>query len=148
MQELSVPSGRYKPFLPNDTTVPPRQNLGMNKLMSNEERGRAALARFRELMDDLSFDEDTAMDFVYEIAGRPADLGKKAIKQWYSRGGIPPYAVFNIAAALGIDVSWLGGSDYISKEKAIQKGGPYHRELERVAKIRAEAWAKRPRKIG
>lgn len=113
--------------------------------MDSEQRGAAAFRRLQELLDDLAYDEEAAINYVFDIAGKPAEIGEKAIKQWFSRKAIPAYAIFNLAEALGVDVTWLAGSDRISKEKAILKGGPYHREIDRVERIRADFAAKRPR---
>ena len=113
--------------------------------MDSEQRGAAAFRRLQELLDDLAYDEDAAINYVFDIAGKPAEIGEKAIKQWFSRKSIPAYAIFNLAEALGIDVTWLAGSARISKEKAILRGGPYHREIERVERIRAEMAHRRVR---
>lgn len=118
----------------------------MTDFMPQNTRAEAAYARFMELVTDLAMSEDAAVDYAHEFGVATKDTTRKAIKQWFARKEIPAYAVFNLAAAMGIDVGWLGGFNRISKEKAIHKGGYYQRELERIERIRAEMAAKTPRK--
>ena len=118
----------------------------MTDFMPHKTRAEAAYARFMELAADLAMSEDAAVDYAYEFGVETKDTTRKAVKQWFARQTIPPFAVFNIASAMGIDVGWLGGFNRISKEKAIHKGGYYQRELERIGRIRAEIAAKNPRK--
>lgn len=113
--------------------------------MPQDARAEAAYARFQELVADLAMSQDAAMDYAYEVGVGNKEIGKKAVKQWFSRKAIPAYAVFNIAAAMGVDVAWLGGSNRVTKEKAIHKGGWYQREIERIDRLRAELTEKKPR---
>lgn len=120
----------------------------MTEFMAQDDRAKAAYARFRELMDDLAWDEEEALETAYKFGVDTKQIGKKAVKQWFDRKVIPPYAVFNMAAAMGIDVAWLGGFQSVEKEKAIRKGGWFYAERERFKRIRAGIEAKRGRKAG
>lgn len=133
---------------PKDKTHSDQQYQIMVGFMDSDQRGTVAFERFRELLDDLSIGDEAAMAFAFEAAGKPGGIGEKAVKQWFSRKTIPPYAIFNLAEALGIDVTWLAGSDRITKEKAIHKGGAYYRELERVERIRAEFASRQGKRTG
>lgn len=145
-QELFVPFSRSAGFRHGDTIRPLPDNRAMTDFMPQNTRAEAAYARFMELAADLAMSEDAAVDYAYEFGVVTKDMTRKAVKQWFARKQIPPYAVFNIADAMGIDVGWLGGFNRISKEKAIRKNGYYFKELERIERIRAEVAAKNPRK--
>ena len=97
-------------------------------------------------MADLAMSPEAALDYAYKAGVGTREIGKKAVKQWFARKAIPAYAVFNIAAAMGIDVAWLGGSNRVSKEKAVHKGGFYHHEIDRIERLRHEFAAAKPRR--
>lgn len=118
----------------------------MTDFMAQEDRAKAAYARFRELMDDLAWDDVEALETAYKFGVDTSKIGKKAVKQWFDRGAIPAYAVFNIAAAMDVDASWLAGSDKITKDKAIRKGGWYSAEKDRFERLRPRYEGKKPRK--
>jgi len=144
-QELFVPFPRMTALPRGDSGRPTPDNRSMTEIMPQDARAEAAYARFQELVADLAMSQDAAQAYAYEFGVGSKEMSKKAVKQWFARQQIPAYAVFNLAAAMGIDVAWLGGSDRISKERAIHKGGYYYREMERIARLRAELTAKKPR---
>jgi hypothetical protein len=147
-QELFVPPNRHSPSRHGDTSMVHRENAGMTKQMSKDERGAVAFARFRELMADLELTEADAIALAFNLVGKEANIGKKAVEQWFKRGAIPPYLVFNLAFALGIDVNWLAGASSITKEKAVHKHGYYHTDRERVVRLKAELLGKQRRQAG
>ena len=55
----------------------------------SDEISKVALARFLELMADMGWDENYAVDELYTEIGQPLDHSKKMIRQWFERG-IPP----------------------------------------------------------
>lgn len=147
-QELSVPSAPHSPFRWGDRPPPSTENRGMTKIMTSEQRAAIAFTRLKELMDDLGYSEELAISYIYNRAGEDSEIGKKAVKQWYSRSSIPPYMIFTLADVLGVDVGWLGGSDRLTKARAIQKDGFYENEMARLVLVRAEERGHRPKKAG
>lgn len=97
---------------------------------ASDEISKVALVRFLELMADMGWDEDYAVDQLYEEIGQPLEHSKKMIGQWFARG-IPPGHIFNISTVFGIDAGWLAGQSHLDKAKAIRPSGLYAREVGR-----------------
>lgn len=112
----------------------------MAKLMNQEERGRVALERLLELMADMGWTEDWAIEELHAEIGEPLGLGKKATEAWFlpDRRSIPAHMIFNVAVILGVDVAWLAGETTLTKAEAADgHRGLYHREFQREARRRA-----------
>jgi len=129
-QELSVPNVVLVRFQANDNDAKASHRSGM-AVKASDEISKVALARFLELMADMGWDEDYAVDQLYEEIGQPLESSKKMIRQWFERGGIPAAQIFNISTVFGVDAGWLGGQGHLDKAKAIRASGLYAREVER-----------------
>ena len=129
LQERFVPNVVLIQFHANDN----REEAAHRRRMSvkvSDEISKVALARFLELMADMGWNEDYAVDQLYAEIGQPLEHSKKMIGQWFSRG-IPPAHIFNISTVFGIDAGWLAGQSHLDKAKAIRASGLYAREVER-----------------
>lgn len=91
-----------------------------------------AFVRFRELMADMGWRDDTAITQLYREIGRPLGNTEKSVKMWFDRRTIPAAQIFNISTVFGIDPAWLAGTGTISKEEATDPHGLYAREMDRV----------------
>lgn len=91
-----------------------------------------AFRRFRELMDDMGWRDDTAIKNLFREIARPLEQGEKSIKMWFDRQEIPGGQIFNVATVFGIDPGWLAGTNNLSKEEATDPHGLYGREMDRV----------------
>lgn len=116
-------------FLANDN-VPKARNLRGMAVRDQDEISETAMTRLRELLADMGWDEDTAIEEIYEEFGKPLDIGKKAIENWFLRNAIPPAHIFNLSTFLGVAAGWIAGQPGLEKEDAIQRG-LYLREVER-----------------
>lgn len=131
MQELFVPPVLYLLFQANDNdegAVNPR----FMAVIDPEQISATAFRRFRELMADMGWRDDTAIKNLYREIGRPLGVGEKAVKMWFDRQKIPGGHIFNIAIVFGIDAGWLAGSNNLSKAEATDPHGLYGREMDRV----------------
>jgi hypothetical protein len=128
-QELPVPTIVHIRFHANDNRKEAGNRWGM-AVKETDEISKVALARFLELMADMGWDEDYAVDQLYEEIGQPLESSKKMIEQWFTRG-IPPGHIFNISTVFGIDAGWLAGQAHLDKAKAIRASGLYAREVSR-----------------
>jgi hypothetical protein len=129
-QELHVPAVVHIRFQANDNHKEAGNHWRM-AVKETDEISKIALARFLELMADMGWDEDYAVDQLYEEIGQPLENSKKMIRQWFERGGIPPAQIFNISTVFGIDAGWLAGQNHLDKTKAIRASGLYAREVGR-----------------
>lgn len=130
-QELFVPLGGPWQFQPDDTDEKGWNPPHMAIIKTQEEQATTAFARFHELLADIGWKEEWALDFLIKEIAAPLGHGDKSVRQWYTRGEIPPTHVFNIGEAFGIIPSWLVGQTHLTKVQAIVPGGLYEREMER-----------------
>lgn len=100
----------------------------MSAPLPNEERARIAFQRLMELLEDMGWSEEYAIDEFYESIAKPLDQGKKSIKQWFERQAVPLASAFNVAECLGVDIAWLGGTPGVPKRT---RPGLYEREVKR-----------------
>lgn len=131
LQELSVPTVAHLLFHVNDND----EKTGNRRVMpviDPKKISETAFARFRELMTDMGWRDDTAIKNLYREIARPLGVGEKAVKMWFDRREIPAGHIFNVALVFGIDASWLAGTSNLTKEEATDPHGLYGREMDRV----------------
>jgi hypothetical protein len=130
-------------FQPSDSDPSADNGPGM---MTAAQRGKAAFERLLELLPDMGWDEDIAIDEIYDELGEASEVGRKAVEMWFNaeRRSLPPYVIFNLGPWLGVDIAWLAGEPGITKEQATAgRRGLYHKEVRRE-KRRAGPKPRRP----
>lgn len=131
LQELFVPHAPLNLFLANDNAERVRNRAGM-AVLDPDKISETAFLRFRELMTDMGWRDDTAIKNLYREIGRPLGQTEKSIKMWFDRQSIPGGQIFNVSLTFGINAEWLAGTSSLSKEEATDPHGIYGREMDRV----------------
>lgn len=86
-----------------------------------------ALERLRDILSDLKWTDEIAIDVIHQELNDHFKITKKAVEHWFIRG-IPGEHIFNISSIFGVDAGWLGGQSHMTKKKAIRLNGRYDRE--------------------
>lgn len=113
-----------------DDAGPKGGNAPEMRALSAEQITSTAFTRFCELLADMGWDENDALETLTEEIGQPLQLGEKGFKQWFDRQTIPAWHIFNVSAVFGVEAGWLAGQPSVSKDEAIRPG-LYRRELRR-----------------
>jgi hypothetical protein len=106
----------------------------MDEIKDVEERGSVAFQRLQEMLRDMEWTEDWAIEELYRTIGEKLGATKKSIEQWFGRRSIPAIHIFNVAVAFGVSSDWLAGLPGRRKVDGIVPGGLYAREVERARK--------------
>ena len=132
-QELLVPVARNNLLRRSDTSRSGTHHNGMgsNKL-AKSEWGQLVVARLRELLDNMGWEEETFVENTYKGLG----VTKKAVEKYFTVNSVPAFSIFFFSEYLGISTDYLMcRTDNLAK--AIDKHGLYARESKREARVRA-----------
>lgn len=123
-------------FYVDDSPLKVRSVRLVPVIKTQKELSKTALERFQDVLTQMEWTEEWAIDLLWEDAGPQLKLkSKKAIEHWLDpKRGMAAHAIFIIAAVFGIDAGWLAGQDHAGQ--SLVRSGLAAREIERRRKQR------------